>query len=139
MSNISAVLVQYQVFAERRLHYGRMFWANIAFLIVVLIVVLALALRQQGFELSWIMLGSGAATVQMSYIAHRLKRLEDQYEQLMHDLEVAMQAAGEKDIIVAPRSSRLSARTMTVLSLVAMGAGLMGFGLVILYVQTLSL
>jgi hypothetical protein len=128
MSNMDATLVQYQVFAESRLHYGRMFWANIAFLIVVLIATFTLFQGDDFGGGPFVLVGAGIATLQMAYIAHRLKRLEDHYEALMHDLEVAMQARGEASIIIAPRSSRLSARTMTVWSLAALGVAFLVLG-----------
>jgi hypothetical protein len=128
MSGLDAVLVQYQVYAQRRLHFGRMFWANIAFMIVVLIVIAAVVRGALRLELGWVSLGAGFATVQMAYIAHRLRKMEDQCEQLMTDIEVTLKETGQVGVVIAPRSGRWSARNMAVMSLGFLGAVLLAVG-----------
>jgi ABC-type iron transport system FetAB permease component len=128
MSGLDPVLVQYQVFAQRRLHFGQMFWANIAFMIVILIVIFSVASWQGADAIIIAMLGLGTATIQMAYIAHRLRKMEDQCEQLMHEVEVRLTEAGHLGVLVAPRSGRFSARSMAVLSLAALGMALVALG-----------
>jgi hypothetical protein len=126
MSGLDPVLVQYQVFAERRLHFGRMFWANIAFMIVVLLVALYFTPEEAAPLVRFLIGGLGLATVQMAYIVHRLRKMEDQCEKLMHDIEVTLKEAGHAGVLIAPRSGRFSARSMAVLSLALLGLALIG-------------
>jgi hypothetical protein len=116
----AGLLVQYQVFAEQRRHFGRLFWLSIAFVLAMLLGVAAAFHDLSTPAPAWLVLGGGIALVQTGYIAHRLRGREDAYEGLMRKLEEKLQAAGAA-CLVAPVSKRGGARSMVTLSLAVAG------------------
>ncbi|NEX92145.1 hypothetical protein [Caulobacter sp. 17J65-9] len=127
-----SLLVQYQVFAEQRRHFGRLFWLSIAFVLAMLLGVAAAFHDLPAPLPAWLVLGGGIALVQTGYIAHRLRGREDDYEGLMRTLEEKLQAAGAA-CLLGPVSKGGGARSMVTLSLAAAGVVAIAAGAWLLY------
>ena len=124
-----ALLVQYRVISERRLHFGRMFWQNIAFVLAMLLLG-GVVLRDAGSgRLPWLALAAGMVLILTGFIVHRIRQIEDDCEGLMRTIEERLVASGCTDCVVAPLSRRFGARFAVTLCLVLVGAGLVLLGL----------
>ena len=91
---------QYTVLNDRRLHFGRMFWQNIAFHIVGVLLVLYLLIQMKAERPAFIvaLIVIGLATLLMNFNAHRLQRLEVIYETHLAAIETHWLATGEAGI-----------------------------------------
>lgn len=117
MSDDSAFrLTQYRAFSEARLHFSRLYFQTVAF--ILLAGLLAAVLLRDAPEAwrSWLLLAGGLGLIQTAFITWRLRRTEAQYESLLRDLEGATAAT--------PLSGRLGAKTLVTVSLGLAGAGL---------------
>ena len=114
---------QYTVLNERRLHFGRIFWQIIAFHIMVVLVVLYLLIQMKVERpaLSVALVAIGLATLLMSFIAHRLQRLEVIYETHLAAIEMHWLATGEAGIQRPPVSGRFSSRLIVIWALGLVG------------------
>ncbi|MFO0991876.1 MAG: hypothetical protein U1E67_08105 [Hyphomicrobiales bacterium] len=114
---------QYTVLNERRLHFGRMFWQNIAFHIigVLLVFYLLIQMKVDRPALVVALVVIGLATLLMSFIAHRLQRLEVIYENHLAAIETTWLAAGEAGIQRPPVSGRFSSRLIVIWALALVG------------------
>jgi hypothetical protein len=97
MHSHEPILAQYHIFAERRLHFGKLFWINIAFFLALLLLAAAIFKDLGPPALGWFLLIAGLATLQISYITHRIRTVEDTYERLMNTIEERLRAAGHAD------------------------------------------
>jgi hypothetical protein len=124
---------QYASLTERRLHFGRMFWQNVAFHIAGLLAA-AFLLRQVNPGAPWpgvVVCGFGLATLLMAYIAYRLVRLETLYEGQLRAIEEHWIAAGEAGIQCSPVSDRSSSRLAVIAALAVAGVVLILLGTVL--------
>jgi len=124
------VLAQYHIFAARRLHFGKLFWINIAFFLALLLLAAAIFKDVGRPALGWCIVVAGLATLQIGYITHRIRMVEDTYERLMNTIEERLRAAGHADCLVAPLSKKYGARSLVTAALAAVGAVLTVAGLV---------
>jgi hypothetical protein len=110
---------QYTVLNERRLHFGRMFWQNIAFHIVGVLAVIYLLIQMKPERSTDViaLVAIGLATLLMSFIAHRLQRLEVIYENHLAAIETHWLATGEAGIQRPPVSGRFSSRLIVIWAL----------------------
>lgn len=121
---------QYASLTERRLHYGRMFWQNIAFHVAGLLAAgfLLAQWRVTGPVLGGVAICMGLATLLMTYIAYRLVRLEGVYDGQLRAVEAHWIAAGEAGIQQSPVSDRSSSRMVVVAGLAVAGVALILLG-----------
>jgi hypothetical protein len=114
---------QYTVLNERRLHFGRMFWQNIAFHIIGVLLVFYLLFQMKVERPAFIiaLVAVGLATLLMSFIAHRLQRLEVIYENHLAAIEAHWLATGEAGIQRPPVSGRFSSRLIVIWALGLVG------------------
>ena len=114
---------QYTVLNERRLHFGRMFWQNIAFHIVgvLLVLYLLVQMKPERPTVAIALVAIGLATLLMSFIAHRLQRLEVIYENHLAAIETHWLATGETGIQRPPVSGRFSSRLIVIWALGLVG------------------
>ena len=133
MTNATTLLVQYRVFADRRLHYGRMYWLNIAFVLSGLLAGTAVFGGIDGGVRAWLSVAGGVAALQMGFIAYRLQSIEDTYEHLMSEIEQQLNREHEGSVLVAPLSRRFGARAMATASL-----GIVGTAMIIAGAMSLS-
>jgi len=119
----TALQTQYTALNERRLHFGRMFWQNIAFHIIAVLLVLFLLVQVKADQpaLMAALVAIGVATLLMSFIAHRLQRLEAIYETHLAAIETHWLAAGEIGIQRPPVSGRFSSRLIVIWALGLVG------------------
>jgi len=132
MHSHEPILAQYYIFAERRLHFGKLFWINIAFFLTLLLLAAAIFKDLAPPALALFLLIAGLATLQISYITHRIRTVEDTYERLMNTIEERLRAAGHADCQVAPLSKKYGARSLVTIALAAVGVALTIAGLVII-------
>jgi hypothetical protein len=120
---VTPLQTQYASLTERRLHYGRMFWQNIAFHVAgVLAAGFLLALwHVAGMALGAAVICLGLATLLMTYIAYRLVRLEGVYDGQLRAVEAHWIAAGEAGVQLSPVSDRSSSRLVVVAGLAVAG------------------
>lgn len=127
-----ALLKQYEIFSQRKLHFGRLFW-QIPATFVALCVVLTGIFRNAKEPLKWwLLLVAGAVLVLISYIAHKLQVNEDLYEILMHNIETSLRKSFGDEVQYAPSSKKLGARFWTTVMLVS-------FGFVLMIISTLKI
>ena len=126
------LLTQYSVLSERRLHFGRMYWQNIAFHGAALLAAAAIFRSVTGPWLGAILILAGLATLLMGFIASRLRGLEVQYETLLGKIEDALIAQGHEAVQKAPVSGRYGARFLVNLALAGAGLALIVWGFAVL-------
>lgn len=126
------LLTQYSVLSERRLHFGRMYWQNIAFHGAGLLAAAAIFKDLTGAWLAVVLVLAGLATLLMGFIASRLRGLEVTYETLLGNIEDALIADGHKAVQKAPVSGRYGARYLVNLALGAAGLALIAWGVAVL-------
>lgn len=126
------LLTQYSVLSERRLHFGRMYWQNIAFHAAGLLGAAAIFKDSTGALLGGVLVLAGIATLLMGFIASRLRRLEVTYETLLGNIEDALIADGNKAVQKAPVSGPYGARYLVNLSLGGAGLALVIWGAAVL-------
>lgn len=108
---------QYKVYNERRLHFGRMFFQNIALHIVGIIAIFAFRELSPG-KLSLILLYCvGPACMLIAFIAWRLRKLETIYEHHLRNIEDQWIAHGTEGVQRAPISEKFGARNLVVIIL----------------------
>ena len=123
---------QYTVLAERRLHFGRMYWQNIGLLCIGLVIAAGVFRGLTGVWLGVALAIAGGATLLMAFIAMRLRGLEVAYEILLRNIEDAWIAAGVVHIQRAPVSGSTGARYAVNVALAATGAALIAAGINVL-------
>ena len=126
------LLVQYQVFAQRGMHFGRLYWQSIAFHLVVLLAAAALFRDLSGMWLSGALLVAGAATLLMAFVVSRLWVQESRFEALLTNLETELRGQGYAAIQIAPSAGRRGARYAVNLAIGLLGAVLTVAGLIVL-------
>ncbi len=126
------LLVQYQVLAQRGMHFGRLYWQSIAFHIVMLLVAAAVFRDLSGAWLGGALLGAGAATFLMAFVVSRLWVQEGRFEALLANLETELRVQGHAAIQASPAAGRRGARYAVNLAIGLLGAGLAVAGLFVL-------
>ena len=108
---------QYKVYNERRLHFGRMFFQNIALHIIGIIAIFAFRELSLG-KLSLVLLYCvGPASILIAFIAGRLRKLEAVYEHHLRNIEDQWIAEGIEGVQRAPVSGKFGARNLVVIIL----------------------
>jgi hypothetical protein len=125
---------QYTSLNERRLHFGRMFWQNIAFHILGVLIVfyLLILVRADPRTFAGMTALIGLGTVLMAFIAYRLQRLEVIYENHLRAIEDHWMAMGESAIQRPPVSGKFSSRLIVIAVLALGGLALILLGLLML-------
>lgn len=131
-----ALLVQYRVLSDQRLHFGRLFWQSIAFLFLLLLASMVVFTRTHIVPLWCALIGLGVVTLLMGFVAERLRKLEGRYEDLLEAIELSLQAQGHDGIQIAPKSGRRGARFVITLGLLILGMGIILLGLLELFAIT---
>ena len=115
--------LQYRIFADHRLHFSRLYFQLVAFMIFASLTSgLISALLNPGPR-RWAVMGIGLVLALSGFVAHRLRAQEDVYAGLLRAIEEREGTA----MLRAPFSARLGARTMVTAALVGTGLGLFGF------------
>ncbi|HWE46559.1 MAG TPA: hypothetical protein VG407_11070 [Caulobacteraceae bacterium] len=122
---------QYAVLAERRLHFGRMYWQNIGLHVAGLLAAAAIFRNLTGTPLAIALGIAGLATLLMAFIASRLRKLEVEYEGLLANIEAAWRAGGDTHVQLSPVSGRYGARFAVNLALAVGGVVLILLGLLL--------
>lgn len=115
------LLVQYQVLANQRIHFGRLFWQSIAFLFALLLSVAAIIDNPDILTAPPSLIASGGVTILMAFVAERLRRLEVRYETLLAAIEDALRDNGNQHIQQSPKSGKFGARMVITLALFMLG------------------
>lgn len=124
MTREQFLLKQYEIFSERKLHFGKLFWQTPTIFIALCVFVASIIKDLTSPIVWWFFLAVGLLLMLISYIGYRHKTNEDQYEILMQEIEVELQNQFENKIFHAPLSKPFGARFITSLSLFVIGLGL---------------
>ncbi|MAN73033.1 MAG: hypothetical protein CME84_02955 [Henriciella sp.] len=122
------LLTQYHLLSDQRLHFGRLYWQSIAFLFALLIGIAAVSRGMSLIPYSVGLIGCGAITALMGFVADRVRRLEGRYEDLLEAIEIELRQQGHAGIQTAPKSGSLGARFVITMGLYALGAGIILLG-----------
>lgn len=128
MTREEILLKQNELFSERKLHFGRLFWQTPTIFIAICVLVASLLKDLQAPVIWWFILTVGALLVLVAYIGFRHKKNEDQYEQPMRDIETELAKNCEEKMFHAPLSKAYGARFATSVALLAIGALLIVLG-----------
>jgi len=126
------LLVQYQVLAQRGMHFGRLYWQSIAFHLVMLLAATALFRDLSGAWLGGALLAAGSITFLMAFVVSRLWVQEKQFEALLTNLETELRGRGHAAIQTSPAAGRRGARYAVNLATGLLGVGLAIAGLIVL-------
>jgi hypothetical protein len=130
MDRDEALLRQYEVFSERKLHFGQLFW-QIPAVFLGLCVLVANALKDSSPALvGWLLLAAGTFLILIAYIAHRLRLNEDAYEQCLRQIEVSLVETIGSSFQLAPLSRKSGARFWTTIVLAFAGVILISVALI---------
>lgn len=121
MDKNSVLTTQYKVYNDCRLHFGRLFWQNIALHIVGVMAIFLFWKLLPGDISRILMYGVGPASILIAFIAWRLRKLEAIYENHLRDIEDVWIAQGIAGIQRAPISEKLGARILVVIILAGGG------------------
>ena len=116
-------LAQYRAFAEARLHFSRLFFQTVAFVLSALIAAAFLFRDATGPARSWLLLAAGAALLQTAFISWRLRRTEGGYAD-----RLAMIEGDGSDGPAHPRSGPLGAKTSVTAALALAGLAVAAAG-----------
>ncbi len=123
MTESTLRLAQYRAFAEARLHFSRLFFQTVAFVLSALIAAAFLFRDAPEPARSWLLLAAGAALLQTAFISWRLRRTEGGYAD-----RLAMIEGDGSDGPAHPRSGPLGAKTSVTAALALAGLTLVGAG-----------
>jgi hypothetical protein len=123
MTDSDLRLAQYRAFAEARLHFSRLFFQTVAFVLSALIAAAFLFRDAPEALRPWLMLAAGAALLQASFISWRLRRTEGSYADRLGIIE-----ADGPGGLAHPRSGPLGAKTSVTIALAAAGLWAVGAG-----------
>lgn len=116
--------IQYRVFAEHRLHFGRLFFQVVAFGIILVLAEAAVATQWPATSVSIIVIGAGVTLLATGFIAYRVYRQEEAYAHLLQTIETRT-----PNWIVGPEASRPSSRMLVAAGLAVLGLAVMVLGL----------
>lgn len=116
MTESTIRLAQYRAFAEARLHFSRLFFQTVAFVLSALIAAAFLFRDAPEPMRSWLLLAAGVALLQTAFISWRLRRTEGGYAD-----RLAMIEGDGSDGPVHPRSGPLGAKTSVTAALALAG------------------
>lgn len=105
MDREEILLHQYEVFANRKLHFGRLFWQIPAVFIAIGVLTVNFLDGMVGSTLGWFFIAIGILLMVIAYIAHRLRSMEDLYEKLMKEIEESIRETVGTSFKVAPAIS----------------------------------
>lgn len=117
-------LAQYRAFAEARLHFSRLFFQTVAFVLSALIAAAFLFRDAPDPGRSWLLLAAGAALLQTAFISWRLRRTEGGYAD-----RLALIEGDGTDGPAHPRSGPVGAKTTVTAALALAGLAATGLGL----------
>lgn len=109
-------LAQYRAFAEARLHFSRLFFQTVAFVLSALIAAAFLFRDAPEPGRSWLMLAAGAVLIQTAFISWRLRRTEGSYAD-----RLALIESDVPDGATHPRPGPLGAKTSVTVALALAG------------------
>ncbi len=112
---------QYRVLAEHRLHFSRLFYQVVAFILFVTLAG-SPVLASQGVPDRVICVIMGGVLALTAFITHRLRQQEDTYARLLRELE-------QPPLLQPPYSARWGARALVVACLLCAGLALIVMGL----------
>lgn len=126
MTDPALRLAQYRAFAEARLHFSRLFFQTVAFVLSALIAAAFLFRAAPEPARSWLVMAAGAILLQTAFISWRLRRTEGSYAERL----VRIEGDGSEGL-AHPRSGPLGAKTsvtaaLAIAGIVALGMGLAG-------------
>ena len=120
---------QYKIVEGRRSFFGKLFWQLPSFFIAVFAIFVSIADKDKPHLYRIIYLLGGAIFLLISWIAHRLRRSQDECEQILAEIEKNFLEEEEiKNIISLPLSRKYGARTAIIIALVATGLSLLFVG-----------
>ncbi|MEQ1783005.1 MAG: hypothetical protein ABMA14_16735 [Hyphomonadaceae bacterium] len=126
------LLVQYQAFTQRGMHFGRLYWQSIAFHFLLLLATAAIFRDLSGVALAVALMLAGLATLLMAFVVRRLWTQEGAYDLLLTNIETELRAQGHVAIQLSPAAGRRGARYMVNLSIAALGVALIIAGVIVL-------
>lgn len=112
-------LGRYRAFSEARLHFSRLYFQTVAFILLAGLLGAVLLRDAVGVWRGWLLVAAGLALVQTAFISWRLRQTEAQYETLLRALEVDPET---------PASGRFGAKTVVTPSLAVAGVALIAAG-----------
>lgn len=115
--------LQYQAFSEHRLHFSRLFMQVAAFMLLIVLAAAVIVPMIDLFWWRWFKLGAGAVLVGTSFVLLRVSQQEDAYARLLRVIEER-----NPELLQAPLSARLGARTLVMASFAGAGLALIGLG-----------
>lgn len=116
MTDSDLRLAQYRAFAEARLHFSRLYFQTVAFVLSALIAAAFLFRDAPEPMRSWLMIAAGAVLLQTAFISWRLRRTEGGYTDRLMLIE-----GDGSDGPAHPRSGPLGAKTSVTVALAAAG------------------
>lgn len=123
MTDSDLRLAQYRAFAEARLHFSRLYFQTVAFVLSALIAAAFLFRDAPEPMRSWLMIAAGAVLLQTAFISWRLRRTEGGYADRLMLIE-----GDGSDGPAHPRSGPLGAKTSVTIALAAAGLWALGAG-----------
>lgn len=126
------LLVQYEAFTHRSMHFGRLYWQSIAFHLLLLLAAAAIFRDLSGVALALALMLAGLATLLMAFVVRRLWTQEGAYDLLLTNIETALRAQGHVTIQPSPVAGRRGARYMVNLAIAGLGVVLIAAGLIVL-------
>ncbi len=128
MAREKMLIKQYEIFSERKLHFGRLFW-QIPTIFIGLCIFVASIIDDLGAPaVWWFVLISGFLMILIAYIGYRLMANEDKYESLMHEIENELERQFGNRLYHSPLSKKFGARFATSTSLLVIGIILIVMG-----------
>lgn len=118
-------LAQYRAFSEARLHFSRLYFQTVAFILLAGLLAAVLLRDATDPWRGWLVLAAGVALIQTAFISWRLRRTEGLYEARLAALEVR----GDP---TTPTSGRFGAKSLVTVSLAVAGAALIAVGVRVL-------
>lgn len=116
MNQTDILLKQYEIFSQRRQHFGALFWQVPALFLTACALIATVIKDADGLIRSCFLLGIGILLLLISYVAKRLKENEDQYEVLLAEIERSLRELCGTGVVCAPRSRRYGARFCAILT-----------------------
>lgn len=113
------IIAQYKSFSDHRIHFSRLYFALVAFVILVCAPALFITLQAQSDKLAFAVLMLLVAVFMIfgGYIALRLKQREESYANLLAQIE-----ANNESLLSSPKAGGKGARFLVVAALILVGA-----------------
>ena len=126
--SVSILLEQYKIAEERRSEFGRQFMQTTGFAVGIFAAVIGLT-RPDLSVLRVICAIGGPFFLGIAILANRLGQRQDDCEQTLEEIEVALRAAGHHVVSLRPSGKRFGARKILVFFMATIGLLLILFAI----------